>query len=164
MAWSILAGDLFNEQLVNLVDQVEDLIDRCPDDFDAHPIYRLFSCVDAAMYEHVPRNPSHPEFLLGDTLQKASNSLSPKMSCSLSHWRRVKKRMPDRYRLFFWFSSENKSIIFSWLNPSDCLRQSGGKKDVYKVFCEKIRSGEIPNSWAVLSAESCLPTRFNPLD
>ena len=50
-----------------------------------------------AVTELAPANPDAPDFRLGKAL-----------GSDHTNWRRVKKGMPDRYRLFFCFASNRR--------------------------------------------------------
>jgi hypothetical protein len=92
----------------------------------------------------VPANPDHPDFRLGKTL-----------GAQYTNWRRVKKGMPDRYRLFFRFASKPiKLIVYVWFNDDDTLRKAGSKTDVYEVFKRMLSRGQVPTSINDLVAES----------
>ena len=81
----------------------------------------------------VPADPNHADFRLGKTLGDQYTA-----------FRRVKKGMPDRYRLFFRFASETASIIYIWLNNENTLRKEGSKTDVYVVFKKLLERGTVP--------------------
>jgi len=90
----------------------------------------------------VPNNPGHNDFVLGKTLGRENG-----------HWRRVKKGMPQRYRLFFQFQSKvPESITYAWFNDETTLRKAGAKTDCYAVFKVKLASGSIPNDYKQLKA------------
>ena len=64
-----------------------------------------------------------------------------------THWRRVKKGLPNRYRLFFRFaSSPVKLIVYVWFNDEDTLRKAGAKTDVYETFGRMLAKGSVPHS------------------
>jgi len=97
-----------------------------------------------AILHTVPAYPDHPHFRLGKTL-----------SAAYANWRRVKKGMPDRYRLFFRFASTPiKLIVYVWFNDEHTLRQAGSRTDVYKAFRRMLMRGEVPESMAALLGES----------
>ncbi len=63
------------------------------------------------------------------------------------NWRRIKKGLPQRYRLFFMFATNPpKVIIYAWLNDEDSLRKEGGRTDVYEVFTRMLERGEVPST------------------
>ncbi len=104
---------------------------------------KLLKAVVQAILVEVPMNPASPLFEQGNTLGSAHR-----------HWRRVKRRMTPRYRLFFQFSSLQSQIVFAWLNDESSLRQDGAKTDVYRVFKRLLDQGKVPDSWGQLMAAS----------
>ncbi|WP_330959049.1 type II toxin-antitoxin system YhaV family toxin [Photobacterium sp. 53610] len=117
------------------VDEAEKILSR--------PAIKLFEAVRFVTLGQVPIDPNSANFRLGKTLGKGYTS-----------WRRVKKMsLPDRYRLFFRFTSTPpKSIVYAWLNDESTQRKAGSKTDVYNVFKGLLGKGEIPNSWDELIA------------
>ncbi|MGH8675375.1 MAG: type II toxin-antitoxin system YhaV family toxin [Burkholderiales bacterium] len=88
-----------------------------------------------AITEVVPSNPDHPDFRVGHTL-----------AADYAHWRRVKRGLPARYRLFYRFSTRPaKIIVHAWLNDEATLRKAGAKTDVYAVFGKMLARGEVPS-------------------
>ena len=84
----------------------------------------------------VPTNPADPVFRLGRTLGR-----------SHGNWRRVKKGLPQRYRLFFIFASNPLAVvIYAWLNDEDTLRKEGSRTDVYQVFKRMLERGDVPST------------------
>ena len=82
-------------------------------------------------------------------------SLGKTLGKEYANWRRVKKGMPDRYRLFFRFASNPvQLIVYVWFNDEDTLRKAGAKTDVYETFKRMLMRGEVPSSINVLLAES----------
>ena len=105
-----------------------------PAGYQTHPKTKLLASVYRAITELVPANPDAPGFRLGKTLG-ADNT----------NWRRVKKGLPDRYRLFFRFaSSPVKVIVYVWFNDEDTLRKAGSKTDVYETFKRMLARGVVP--------------------
>ncbi|MGP1666437.1 MAG: type II toxin-antitoxin system YhaV family toxin, partial [Rhodanobacter sp.] len=78
------------------------------------------------------------------------------------HWRRVKKGMPNRYRLFFQFqSTAPRSITYAWFNNEATLRKAGAKTDCYAVFCAHVAAGRVPSSYQDLKDGATeLPYKF----
>lgn len=92
------------------------------------------------IYNKIPLNPNDIKYRLGNTLGKKQG-----------HWRRVKKNnLPDRYRLFFQFRSDSKTIIYAWFNDDSTLRKAGAKTDVYSVFEAMLKNGNPPTDWEAL--------------
>ncbi|MBB4820926.1 type II toxin-antitoxin system YhaV family toxin [Pseudomonas solani] len=138
--WTLYGHPFFIFRLEELVTEVEELMALDPDGFHHHPIYKLWECVDHQILVGVPRDP-------GDKLFNQGNTLGLKNR----HWRRVKKGLPQRYRLFFQFrSSAPKTIIYAWLNDDRTLRKDGDRSDVYAVFAKMLSSRKMPGSFQEL--------------
>lgn len=138
--WGLYYLRIFKAALDELEARVSQLAQDDPKGYKAHPKTRLLASVYKAITEAVPANPDAPEFRLGKTL-----------GARHSNWRRVKKGMPDRYRLFFRFaSSPVKVIVYAWFNDEDSLRKAGAKTDVYETFKRLLSRGVVPESMAQL--------------
>lgn len=133
--WRLYLYRLFAAQLDELKTEVAALQRADPVGYRSHPKSQLLASLYKAILETVPSNPNHPDFRLGRTLGPA-----------YSHWRRVKKGMPGRYRLFFRFASKPAQlVVYAWLNDEDTLRKAGAKTDVYSVFARLLARGEVPS-------------------
>lgn len=138
---------LFKAALDELEQFVSKLALQDPCSYKAHPKTRLLASVYKAITQLVPANPDHPDFRLGKT-----------MGSQYSNWRRVKKGMPERYRLFFRFaSSQVKLVVYAWFNDEDTLRKTGSKTDVYEVFRRMLARGDVPTSIDDLLRDSSRP-------
>ena len=105
-----------------------------PIGYKAHPKTKLLASVYRSTTLLVPVNPDAPDFRLGKTLGQAN-----------TNWRRVKKGMPDRYRLFFRFATQPVPlIVYVWFNDENSLRKSGSKTDVYETFKRMLARGDVP--------------------
>jgi toxin YhaV len=144
--WLILYFTAFQERLNDLEQTILRIQQKKPEQFAKHPTVKLLKAVVQAILVEVPRNPASPLFEQGNTLGSAHR-----------HWRRVKRRLPPRYRLFFQFSSLQSQIVFAWLNDESSLRQDGAKTDVYRVFKRLLDQGTVPDSWDQLVAASAPP-------
>lgn len=102
---------------------------------------KLLAGLRKLMLEVVPADPGHPQFYLGHRL-----------GSEFAHWRRAK--MYQRYRLFFRFSSEFKTIVFVWINDETTLRAYGASSDAYAVFTKMVRRGTPPDELDALLRES----------
>jgi len=132
--WSLYYYRTFKAALDELEALVTKLAADDPAGYKTHPKAKLLASVYRAITQLVPANPDAPQFRLGKTLGSAS-----------TNWRRVKKGMPDRYRLFFRFaSSPVKVIVYVWFNDEDTLRKAGLKSDVYESFMRMLARGEVP--------------------
>ena len=142
--WQLFYFRLFKAALDELEADVTRLAKQDPRGYKTHPKTRLLASVYKSITQLVPANPDHAGFRLGKTL-----------GAEYANWRRVKKGMPDRYRLFFRLaSSPVKLIAYVWFNDEDTLRKAGSKTDVYAAFRRMLERGEVPESVAALMQES----------
>ena len=132
--WDLYYFKLFAERLTQLEQDVSLLSKDASLDYKSHPKAKLLKAVYDSITNDVPADPEHSKFRLGKTLETYTN------------WRRVKRGLPPRYRLFFKFTSTDRKIIYAWLNDDSTLRKEGDKNDVYEVFKRLLRRGEVPDS------------------
>ena len=131
LGWKLLYHpDFFGSQYERLIAEAERLRRSLPDAaFKQHPTARLVFAVAHVVNDIVPANPNHRDFLLRGALAK---------------FRRVKGHgLPERFRLFFVFSSTAKAVIYLYLNDERSLRQQGGRNDPYAIFQRLVRRHEI---------------------
>lgn len=142
--WRLYYHRVFKAALDELELAVSKLAASDPQGYKAHPRTRLLASIYRAVTQLVPANPDAPDFRLGKTLGAGS-----------THWRRVKKGMPDRYRLFFRFASNPvKVIVYVWFNDEDALRKAGSKTDVYETFKRMLARGVVPHGIDALVREA----------
>jgi len=150
--WEIYAFKLFSLLYFGLVHEVEKLEKKEPGTYKLHPKTKLLKSLNNAMFKDVPADPIHKDFRLGKTLGD-----------KYKHWKRVKKRMPPRYRMFFRYHSDYKveknappqrCIIYVWFNDEITLRKEGSKTDCYKVLASLLDCGKIPDDWTKLFGKS----------
>ena len=140
--WRLYYFRIFQAALDELEATVTQLAREKPNTYKTHPKTKLLASVYKAITDTVPSNPAAPEFRLGKTLG-AHNT----------HWRRVKKGLPERYRLFFRFaSSPTKVIVYVWFNDEESLRKAGAKTDVYETFQSMLARGVVPSGIGELLA------------
>ena len=138
--WRIYYHKAFRVALDDLEAAVNKLANDDPLGYRSHPKTRLLASIFRAITYLVPANPDAPDFRLGRTLGPAN-----------TNWRRVKKGMPDRYRLFFRFASNPvKLVVYVWFNDEDSLRKAGSKTDVYATFKRMLARGIVPDDIASL--------------
>ena len=142
--WQLWFGELFEARWRALRARVRRLkAELGESEFAAHPDVKLFAALVHIVHETVPLNPDHTDFQLGKTLGGRFTS-----------WRRVKRHgLPDRYRLFFKYSSSHKVIVFVWLNDADMLRKDGASSDPYTVFRRMLENGHPPDDFDGLMKE-----------
>ena len=142
--WRLYYFRAFAAMLDELESDVATLAASDPRGYKAHPRTRLLASVYMVITERVPANPDHPDFRLGKTLGR-----------DYGNWRRVKKGLPERYRLFFRFASKPvKLVVYVWFNDEDTLRKVGSKTDVYETFRRMLARGEVPEGIDHLLMES----------
>lgn len=144
--WHLFYFKLFAEILNQLEGDVLELSKSKPDEYLHHPKTKLLAAIAHSIEVDVPSNPADRKFLLGKTLGK-----------HYGDWRRVKRGLPPRYRLFFKFASAKKHIIYAWLNDENTLRKEGDKNDVYAVFASMLKNGTVPDSIDQLMQQSSSP-------
>ena len=147
--WQIFYHQVFKVALDELEASVMQLAQRDPATYKTHPQTKLLASIYKAITQSVPANPDAPEFRLGKTLGTTT--------AANTHWRRVKKGLPTRYRLFFRFaSSPVQLIVYVWFNDEDTLRKAGSKTDVYETFGRMLAKGIVPQSIDELLAQATL--------
>lgn len=145
--WQLYYFRAFAAALGELETLVAALAASDPQGYKAHPRTRLLASVYKSIAERVPANPDHPDFRLGKTLGR-----------DYGNWRRVKKGLPERYRLFFRFASKPvKLIVYVWFNDEDTLRKAGSRTDVYETFRRMLERGDVPGGIDHLLRESAKP-------
>lgn len=146
--WKLYYFRTFAAALGELEAEVTALAADDPSGYKTHPRTRLLASLYKVITERVPANPDHPEFRLGKTLGR-----------EYGNWRRAKKGMPERYRLFFRFASKPvKLVVYVWFNDEDTLRKAGSKTDVYETFRKMLARGEVPDGIDHLLGESREPS------
>ena len=145
--WQLFYFKLFKAALDELERVVTKLAAEDPRGYKSHPKTKLLASVYRAVTRTVPDNPAHPDFRLGKTL-----------GAEHANWRRVKKGMPDRYRLFFRFSSTARVIVLAWVNDEQTKRAYGSRTDAYTVFAKMLKSGNPPDDWDALLASARAPS------
>lgn len=152
--WSLYYFRVFKAALDDLEATVTKLAQDDPTGYKTHPKTKLLASVYRAITEVVPANPDAQDFRLGKTLGTAH-----------TNWRRVKKGMPERYRLFFRFASNPiKVIVYVWFNDEDTLRKAGAKTDVYETFKRMLARGVVPTDIAALLTQADRPTAGPPAE
>ena len=139
--WNLYLYPLFDRHLQHLEGQVEALVLKDPVHYKEHPAAKLLATVNRYIREIIPRDPNAVEFRQGNTLGSDNR-----------HWFRAK--FHQRYRLFYRFSSQEKVIVYTWMNDEGTLRKSGSKTDPYHVFRSMLEAGDPPNSMEQLLAHA----------
>lgn len=140
--WTLYTHPLFLDQLERLTEAVERAAKKNPAGFAGSADAKLLIAMRKLMLEVIPIDPARPEFRQGGTLGSGRK-----------HWFRAKFG-GGRFRLFFRFSTSAKIIIYAWVNDRNTLRTYGAKTDAYAVFAKMLDSGNPPENWAALMAQS----------
>jgi toxin YhaV len=139
--WSLFAYPLFEAQLEKLANAVGKLSTDDPSRRDSHPATKLLVTIKHLVPDVIPRNPNSSEYRQGNTMGPDNR-----------HWFRA--TFHGRYRLFFRFSTQQKIIVYAWVNDDASLRKAGSKTDPYRVFKTMLESGDPPTSFSDLLGAS----------
>jgi toxin YhaV len=127
---------LFHDQYYQLAKDVKAIAEKSPKDYKSHPKTKLLAKVYKVVHMDICNDPTHKCFRLG-------NTLGPKYRT----WKRAKSGLPDRYRLFFMYRSNERKSIIAWMNNEFSLRQQNGKNDPYIIFKKMLDNKKIPSNW-----------------
>ena len=131
--WRIYAHPLFLDQLNALINEVESLRRRDPQDYRSRNASKRLAAIARLMLHDIPQDPSRKEFQQGSTLGPAHR-----------HWQRAK--FFQQFRLFFRFHSRSRLIVLGWVNDTDTKRAYGSKTE--------LASGHPPDDWEELLQEA----------
>ncbi len=149
--WTIYLHPLIIEELHSLISAVESLKLKDPQNFARKNATKRLAAIAKLMFDVIPKDPTKPEYRQGGTL-----------GSDRKHWFRAK--FFQQYRLFFRFDSSAKIIVFAWVNNDKNKRAYGSKSDAYRVFEKMLRSGNPPDDWDSLLAETRIHTnRMNEI-
>ncbi|MBY3755748.1 type II toxin-antitoxin system YhaV family toxin [Azospirillum formosense] len=135
--WQLYMHPAFKGRYDTLVDSVERLKVADAEGYVSHPQAKLLKRINELILDEIPSKPGDPKYRQGKTLGSAYKD-----------WFRAK--FFSRFRLFFRYSTDQRIIIFCWLNDENTLRQAGSDTDPYAVFAKMIRAGNPPNDWEEL--------------
>ena len=124
--------ELFLITFMQLKGEVKSLQQKTPERLKGHPKVKLYIDIVKVLKE-IENDPTQAQYNLGNTL-----------GTSYRKWKRVKKGLPDRYRLFFFYrSSPVPEITIVWINDEKTLRKEGAKSDCYNVFKKMLDSNKM---------------------
>lgn len=138
--WTILAHDLFLDQVDALIKDVERARQKDPEGYRQKNAAKRLAAIAKLAFDIIPGDPERDEYRQGDTLGP-----------DRKHWLRAK--FFQQYRLFFRYRKAEKIILYAWVNDADTLRAYGAKTDAYAVFKKMLARDRPPDDWAVLKAE-----------
>jgi toxin YhaV len=139
--WNIFAHSLFLDQLEALLQQVEGLRQKYPNDYKQKNATKRLAAIAKLAFEVIPQDPTRSEYRQGTTLGN-----------EYKHWFRAK--FFQQYRLFFRYHLESKIIILAWVNDDSSKRAYESNTDAYRVFKKMLDSGHPPDDWNDLLKES----------
>ncbi len=139
--WSVLAHPLFLDQLGTMIRQVESLKQKDPVHYTEKRGAKLLAAVHKLAFEVIPQDPGRSEYRQGDTLGK-----------EYTHWRRAK--FFQQYRLFFRYHSEQRMLLYVWVNDENTKRAYGSSDDAYRVFRNMLQRKCPPDDWEQLQKEA----------
>jgi toxin YhaV len=138
--WRIYVWGDFRRTWTALRKEVADLAARHPEAYKRHPATIFLRDVRDIVLTEVPADPGSDRYRQGN-----------KLGSKYRHWRRVKFR--GRFRLFFRYSSAQKTIIYVWLNGPNTLRKEGDRSDPYRLFRTMLERRKPPTDWDDLMAD-----------
>ncbi len=139
--WTVFCHPLFLDQLDSLIEQVEALKEKEPQNYGKKNSTKRLVAIAKLTFDVIPQDPSLPDYRQGSTLGNEHR-----------HWFRAK--FFQQYRLFFRFDSASKIIVFTWVNDEKNKRAFGSRTDAYRVFGKMLESGNPPDDWDQLLKES----------
>ena len=139
--WSIFAHPLFLNQLEELLEQVEELRQKYPENYQRKNATKRLAAIAKLAFEIIPQDPTRSEYRQGTTLGN-----------EYKHWFRAK--FFQQYRLFFRYHLSSKIIVLAWVNDEDSKRSYGSSTDAYQVFKKMLESNHPPDNWSNLLEEA----------
>ena len=139
--WNIFAHSLFLDQLETLLQQVEGLRQKYPNDYQQKNATKRLAAIAKLAFDVIPQDPTRSEYRQGATL-----------GSEYKHWFRAK--FFQQYRLFFRYHLESKIIIFAWVNDEGSKRAYESNTDAYRVFKKMLENGHPPDDWNDLLKEA----------
>ncbi|GGE07635.1 hypothetical protein GCM10011390_28360 [Aureimonas endophytica] len=150
--WAVLAHPLFLDQWERLIESVDALQVKNPEDYRKSADAKLLAALVQLVAVTIPSDPTAALYRQGSTLGE-----------DRKHWFRAKFGN-GRFRLFFRYSSASKVIIFAWVNDENTLRTYGARTDAYRVFKGMLDDGHPPDDWDALHEQASDPKAVGRLE
>ena len=144
--WRLYAHGLFLEQLEALVADAERARRRDPQNYVRSHAAKRLAVITKLAFDVIPQDPTRAAVRQGDTL-----------GGEVTHWFRAV--FFQQYRLFFRYGSDDKTIIYVWVNDDRSRRAYGSKTDAYEVFRRMLTAGDPPDTWEQLLSHATRNTR-----
>lgn len=138
--WTLLAHDLFLDQVASLIEEVERARKKDPAGYLKKNAAKRLAAIAKLAFEIIPQDPERDEYRQGDTLGP-----------DRKHWLRAK--FFQQYRLFFRYRRAERVILYAWVNDTGTLRAYGAKSDAYAVFKKMLARDRPPDDWDALLDE-----------
>lgn len=135
--WHIFAHSLFINRLEELVNKVERLRQKYPQDYHYKNATKRLAAINKLAFKIIPQDPTRKEYRQGNTL-----------GSEYKHWFRAK--FFQQYRLFFRYHQQQKIIVYVWVNDEKSKRAYESKTDAYRIFKKMLENGNPPDDWKML--------------
>jgi len=139
--WAVFAHPLFLAQLEMLLSQVAVLKLKDPVGYVKKNATKRLAAIHKLAFDVIPQDPTRTDYRQGTTLGR-----------SHTHWFRAK--FFQQYRLFFRYHATSKVIVYAWVNDDTTKRSYASSNDAYRVFGKMLESGNPPDDWEQLLAQS----------
>lgn len=139
--WRCYAHACFVEQYNELVETVNRLKEKHPTTYQKKSATKLLFAIQKLIFEIIPTNPASAAYRHGGTAGIDR------------YWFRA-KFFKGRFRLFFRYDFQTKTIIYGWVNDESTLRAYGSKTDAYLVFKKMLQDGNPPDTWDELQQQA----------
>lgn len=139
--WTIYAHPCFIEQFESLIEEVEALKRRLPQEYVRKNASKRLAAIEKLAFDVIPSNPESEDFRQGGTLGD-----------DRKHWFRAK--FFQQYRLFFRYHKPSRLIVLGWVNDDATKRAYGSASDAYKIFAKMLDKKRPPDDWDSLLAEA----------
>ena len=139
--WHIFAHSVFLNQVEELLNQVEYLRQKYPQDYQKKNATKRLAAIAKLAFDVIPQDPTRKDYRQGTTLGD-----------DYKHWFRAK--FFQQYRLFFRYHQASEVIVFAWVNDEKSKRSYDSNTDAYRVFQKMLASGHPPDDWNELLKEA----------
>lgn len=134
--YRIKIHSLFKADFLILIGEVQQLKNKLSrEEYLEHPQVKWLTIIKKLIKERIPENPGHQDYFCANG------------SSVLKDYPNIRrKKIQERYRLFFVFSSNPAEIGYIWFNGEDTLRKYGSRKDPYNIMLTYLKNGSIPEN------------------
>lgn len=139
--WAIYAHPCFLDQIEALVEEVDALKQKLPQEFHKKNAAKRLAAIAKLVLEVIPLDPENETYRQGETLGD-----------NRKHWFRAK--FFQQYRLFFRYHKASKIIVLGWVNDDETKRAYGSASDAYKAFAKMLTKKHPPDDWEDLLAQA----------